>query len=179
MSDNEKPKRQSAEEVWRLLSRTFTAWNFVPSRPRDLWIATIRVGNDFITRSLRLSYWQKGMVIVSHLTDQDLQRLKVWADINRRQSENFFRVLLVVYFTLPITGALVLGQLYPDQWAGLGVEFSEVVIMFSAYTAVLIVQFAGHWKAREIDDFLQFTLAERGIFVSGGEGGNEVSLPKG
>lgn len=173
-----KVEPDTTHEVWRKLTRAFASWKFFPINPRDFWIASSRMGNDFISRSRKLTYWEKGEAIIAEVSDFNLQRLKVWAEINRRQSENFFRVMLVIYITIPITAALVLGQLYPNEWAAFGVSLRGLATMFGIYTFALLVLFAGHWKAREIDDFLQLALAERGIFTSSGEGGEEVRLPE-
>jgi len=165
-------------ETWMRLCRSFASWKFLPLHPRDLWIATTRMGNDFISNSRKLTHWRRAEHIIAEVSDHDLQRLKVWAEINRRQSENFFRVMLVIYITIPITAALVLGQLYPTEWAEIGISLNEVALIFSIYSVILLILFVGHWKAREMDDFLQLSLAERGIFSgTGNDGGTEVRLP--
>ncbi len=169
----------TAQDAWRLLTRVFSSWKFIPFHPNNIRISVLRFGNNFISQSRELTYWKRAEKIVADVTNHDLQRLKVWAEINRRQSENFFRVMLVMYITIPITAALVLGQLYPAEWASLDINLEELILMFAVYTFVLMVFFAGHWKAREMDDFLQLALAERGVFTSGGEQAGELNLPEG
>jgi len=168
----------SVSGIWKRLCRNYASWKFLPLHPRDLWIATTRMGNDFISNSRKLTHWRRAEHIIADVSDHDLQRLKVWAEINRRQSENFFRVILIIYISIPITAALVLGQLYPAEWAEIDISLNEVALIFSIYSVILLILFVGHWKAREMDDFLQLSLAERGIFSgTGNDGGTEVRLP--
>ncbi len=175
MSEDVDIQLTNVSHKWLSLCRTFATWKFFLPHPRDLWITTRRFGNNFVTYTLRLTYWERAWGIIEGVSTPELRRLKVWSELNLRQSENFFRVTFVLYITIPITAAIVMGQLFPTQWESLSVEFDAFLMILSFLTAGLLIIFAGYWKAREIDGFLFIALGERAVKSSHGAG-DELGL---
>lgn len=164
MSNGNNPVSTDVSLAWKKLSRTFATWRVLPLSLNDFWVSLQRFyGNDFLTPSLQLSYWKKAWAVIEDVSDEDLQQLKVFSELNLSQIDNFFRMMLVLYFTVPITGSVVMGELFPGHWQTMGISFEEIAAIFLVYTAMVALLFASYWKAREIDGFVFLALGSRGI----------------
>lgn len=113
---------------------------------------------------LRLS--PPGQAVIAHLhtaTPADLERLITLAEVNARRQDHFFRSVVLIYITVPLTIGALWAQLSPSTlrtafanpdlaglWAG--------VILGSA--GALLVRFLADWHAKAFLGLLEIAKAE-------------------
>ncbi|MGF1463009.1 MAG: hypothetical protein ACFB2Z_07565 [Maricaulaceae bacterium] len=165
---------ETAWRVWKTLTRIFATWRFFAPVPGDFWIATQRLGNDFVSKSRRLSTWREAKAVLADHDLAVLQFLRTIAQINRAQTNGLFRVFFFSYLAAPATVVFGLPEAFPDWWAQQAADLTlwDIVALLGTATAMLLLTYAGDWRAREILQCVELTIAERRLQ----EGGSRAIL---
>lgn len=154
---------EEVEALWRKLVSEFATWRFFFPRPRDLFVASARLGVDFTRGTFSLTYWRNGEAIIKNLPTDDLLRLKARAAMNLRQADNYLRYMFYLFVSIPIALSLATAQLFPGIWQLVAEENAASFFgVIGVWAFIVFIYFTSAWKARELDTFLTYALAMRG-----------------
>lgn len=174
-------------KVWRDVRRAFTGIRAVLY---TLFVsnwstrAMMRSYGDAISNSFRLPYWKRFDKIVAPLSDADVDYLRVLAQQQFEFVAASFRMNAVIMVTFPVTGAILINQLFPGSVVNYFEEAASVnaVLIIACFFLIAIgLLFAGVYRAREMRMALEIEAAKRRLargetIASAGGDAQDISI---
>lgn len=149
-----------ALEVWKRLTALFATWRVVMAAfsRRSL----MQFANDQMTPLTRAVHWKVGLGLLGGLTDDQVDFLKVYADLNARRVERIFRATTLLLVSIPVAAVFGISEMEPEFWTRVGFERIDTLIgVLATWMVCSGIMMAAAWRARDLADLLEFEAARR------------------
>jgi hypothetical protein len=147
--------------VWKRLTRLFATWNLVlfgSFTKRALLI----LSNDHMTPMLAVTHWKLGLGLLGGLTDKQVSFLKSFAELNASRADRGFRMMALIFVTIPVGAIIGANEIWPQMWEELGFRQRESLLWVGAVWLVVTgVMMAAAWRARDLADIIAFEHTRR------------------
>ncbi len=147
--------------VWKRLTALFATWRMIVFAGFSRR-ALLQFSNDQMTPLAQAVHWKVGLGLLGGLTDEQVDFLLAYAQLNARKVERVFRTSTLVLVSVPVAGVFGLTELDPGIWTRLGFEQMETLILVLAIWMLASgVMMAASWRANELADLIEFEQARR------------------
>lgn len=147
--------------LWRQVAGQFTLVRMLTSGlgSRAGWgLHTV----DFVSSLRRTPMARGAFALLDGVPAAELARLAELAEVNSRRNEALWRVIVVLYVTVPVTGLLVGLQAAPELVLRVIAEGSTLLwAVFLSMGLSMIYYLATLWRARQITAVLELVRLER------------------
>lgn len=121
------------------------------------------LGNDVVSGLRKNPSTKRALDLLAPLPDPLFDKLSALASVNLRRQEQGFQVLAIFYVSVPLTAALLFGEIAPGEVLSLLRDETravlQLVVMLGGAT---VLYMAALWRARQMVHVIDLARIERG-----------------